>query len=262
MNMMLSQLKQTAMDYTSAVMTASNPALRDMFKRMLDHTFQHHEILQRIDEVHGVYGSEQAVRLEDVRQRIAFMQQAGNDLHAYVHHHLRYDPVHTGTGHPAGGNGEHVGRSQGHVDDLNNPSQSTGMLPGMNSLDVNQIQAHQPSTFGFNQEFGHQEGPSNVMNVTDNSQSDHNRGWERARQEGFYRGAQMKGVVRGARESSRMDGDGSSALPNRRPVYSEQQIGALATPGAGVYQSANRGAPILPMTESKVIPDHRSKHES
>jgi|GEM_PF-4821145 len=253
LRLVISQMRHVAMNYTEAVMTAINPQLRDMFKRMLDLTLQHHDHLLRRSAVHGVYGSELAVRQEDVQHRIVWEQQSGNDLHAYVHHHLRYE--HTGTPYHQPSQSMMGSAAEQY------PPQSTGMMsitgqhpsqpmelhPSMNRHDMNQVQAHQPGMFGFNQEFGHQEAPRSY------SEGTHYPSYEELHQ--------LKGQARETLTLSNHE----PPHPSRRTVYSEQQIGALSTPGAGVYQSASRGASV-PMTGSKVTSNHsgesRSKHES
>lgn len=239
--LVMAELKRAAQEYAAAALEAHHPEVRRFFQGLVERTCQHHDALLRSMIELGVIARPQPARQEDVRQCIFQRQQEGNELHAYVHHQLRYGAGHdpsavwgtmwgtmlntmplaygASTGQTAryteqSGQGSCTGQSgqiqqyqqpqrfqqpaypMHHRDDPPASMQSAQRVQSMvntygqysqvhrptaaepsgdpskerrrtESLydeaaddDRTELQAHQPGTFGFNQEFGHPEGSS------------------------------------------------------------------------------------------------------
>ena len=223
--LVMAELKRAAQEYAAAALEAHHPEVRRFFHGLVERTCQHHDTLLRSMIELGMIARPQLARQEDVRQCILHSQQEGNELHAYVHHQLRYEAgqgpnaawgtmwgtIPSSYGLSVGQTGGYTGQAQQyqqpqrfqqpaypmhHRDDPPASTQSAQRVQGMvntygqysqvhrptaaepsgdpskerrrtESLydeaaadDPTELQAHQPGTFGFNQEFGHPEGTS------------------------------------------------------------------------------------------------------
>jgi len=95
-NLVLSELKRTAREYTTAALEASHPAIRQSFQSLAQHTMQDQaELFDVLSQLNG-YGSIKAADQQDIQQELQQHFQKAEQLQAFVQKSLQR--AHMGAG--------------------------------------------------------------------------------------------------------------------------------------------------------------------
>ncbi|NOU95164.1 spore coat protein [Paenibacillus sp. LMG 31456] len=162
-NLVLSELKRTAREYTTAALEAEHPAIRQTFQTIAQHTMQDQaELFAVLSQLSG-YGSIKAADQQEIRQELQQQIQKAEQLQSFVQQAVQSNMAGTGqqqyantayqTSQPyqqsiqspsypqysQGGQGQSYGNSYG---------QSIGSTPGYSQ---NFNQAIQNTSLGFTQ---------------------------------------------------------------------------------------------------------------
>jgi spore coat protein CotF len=87
-NLVLSELKRIAREYTTAALEANNPQIRQVFQNLLGKTLQDQDVLYREIQRMSGYGEIPTAQQQDVHKELQKQSQTANQLYSFVQQHL------------------------------------------------------------------------------------------------------------------------------------------------------------------------------